>query len=97
MALVKLKLPPLSNWLVSSRVQPPAGVERFVEPSRTKFAPPTPPVPLKPRPPPEIEIEPMTGVVVRMTEIVPAVFKALVFHARPKGRGGSCTFANEPV
>ena len=91
---VKLPLPP--NWFVSSRVQLELGVEIFVVPSRTKFALPTPPVPLKAKPLTEMKAERMTGVVVRMTEIVPLEFSEFVFHASPKDNGGSFTLEKVP-
>ena len=94
---MKLKLPLPSNWFVSSRVQLECDVEMLVVPSRTKFALPTPPVPLKVRPLPEMEAERMTGVVVRITEIVPPVFREFVFHASPNGSAGSSTLEKVPL
>ena len=94
MLVVKLKLPALSNWFVRSGIQ---GDARLVVPSRTKFALPTPPVPLKPSVLPEMERLPMTGVVFSATEIIPAEFKLFVFQAKPNGSDGSCTLENAPA
>ena len=85
------KFPPASKGFVDSGVQLFNGVARFDAPSRMKFALPTPPVPLNARVLPEMDMDSNIGVVFSATEIIPAVFSALVFHFSPNGSGGSWT------
>ena len=82
-------MPAPSNWLVSSGVQL-AGA-RLVVPSKIKNALATPPVPLRPRLFPEIEIAPKAGegTTVLTTAMTPFVASALVFHARFAPSGGN--------
>ena len=58
---------------------------------------PTPPVPLKPRLLPEIEMELKTSFVFKATKITPAVLRLLVFQTRPNGRAGKMTELNTPL
>ncbi len=85
MALVKLKLPPLSNWLVRSGVQ--RGAEIGGAEQDEIAAAHAPPLPLKESPVVEIEAEPMTGVAVTTTEMVPPEFNWAVFQPRPDTEG----------